>query len=85
MNFEFIDPINIEKAYIIHFKFKSTEEFIRKYKRGYKNWFGNRTKWWENENIIKYFKYSKITKEKIKYLEKELKINLDKYYKLIKK
>ena len=85
LNFESIDQINIEKAYIIHFKFKSTEEFIRKYKRGYKNWFGNRTKWWENENIIKYFKYNKITKEKIKYLEKELKINLDKYYKLIKK
>ena len=39
INFEYIYPINIEKAYIIHFKYKSTEEFINKYKRGYSNWF----------------------------------------------
>ena len=84
INFEFIKSINIEKAYIIHFKFKSTEEFIRKYKRGYKKWFGNQTEWWKEQNIIKYFKYNKITKAKIEYLEKELKLNLSKYKKLIK-
>lgn len=28
INFEYINKINIKKAYIIHFKFKSTEEFI---------------------------------------------------------
>ena len=37
MNFELIRKINIEKAYIIHFEFKSTEEFINKIKRGYSN------------------------------------------------
>ena len=35
MNFEYYDPININKAYIIHFKFKSTEEFVNKLKRGH--------------------------------------------------
>ena len=84
INFEYINPINIDKAFIIHFKFKSTEEFIRKYKRGYKNWFGNHTEWWKNQNIIKYFKYNKITLEKIKFLERELKLNLTKYKKFIK-
>ena len=42
MNFESIDKINTDKAYLIHFRFKSTEEFINKYKRGYNNWHGNR-------------------------------------------
>ena len=35
MNFERIYPININKAYIIHFKYKSTEELVNKLKRGY--------------------------------------------------
>lgn len=43
LNFETIDKININKAYLIHFKYKSTEEFINKYKRGYSNWYGNKT------------------------------------------
>ena len=43
LNFESIIPINIEKAYIIHYDFKSTEEFINKYNRGYNNWFKEKT------------------------------------------
>ena len=37
MNFESLEPININRAYIIHFQFKSTEEFVNKFKRGYNN------------------------------------------------
>ena len=41
---ESIIPISIKDAYIIHFRYKSTEEFISKYKRGYSNWFGDKLK-----------------------------------------
>ena len=59
---EYITDIDVKEAYIIHFRFKSTEEFINKYKRGY-----------GSISVIKnlseeYFKYNKITKEKIFYL-----------------
>ena len=69
--------VNIEKAYIIHFKFKSTEEFINKFKRGYRNWFSRH---FIKKRIKEYFKYNEITHEKIKYLERELGLNLT-YYK----
>ena len=68
--------INYDKAYIIHFKYKSTEEYIKKYKRGYSNWF--------DENFLpmrieEYFKDNKVTLEKILYFEKELNLNLSRY------
>ena len=87
INFESILPINAEKAYIIHYKYKSTEEFINKYKRGYSNFFKDRFKNWQNLNnkIEEYFRDNEITKEKIDYLQKELKLNLEKYKKRIKK
>lgn len=75
LNFEKIKPANIKKSYIIHFLYKSTEEYINKFKRGYSNWFYNDLNRW----VFNYFKINKITKEKIKYFEKELKINLSKY------
>jgi hypothetical protein len=76
LNIELINNINIEKAYIIHFKFKSTEEYVNKIKRGYHGW----TKSYIYQTRIKsYFESNKITKEKIKYFEKELKINLSNY------
>jgi hypothetical protein len=76
LNIELINNINIEKAYIIHFKFKSTEEYVKKIKRGYHGW----TKSYIYHTRIKsYFKSNKITEEKIKYFEKELKINLSNY------
>ena len=74
-NFYFSD-INIDKAYILHFKFKSTEEFINKYKRGYNNWWGKK---FLNNRIHEYFKYNELSLSKIKYMEKELKKNLSKY------
>ena len=82
INFEYIKEININKAYIIHFKYKSTEEYINKYKRGYSNWIDSASLF---SKITEYLKDNKITKEKIDYFEKELKLNLTKYRKYIKK
>ena len=80
INFEFLSDINIKYAYIIHYRFKSTEEFINKYKRGY----GLKS---VLINLLDdYFKYNIITSEKLSYLEKNLNINLTKYkimYKIV--
>ena len=79
INFELLKPINTNKAYIIHYRYKSTEEFINKYKRGYSNWFGNRIGSFLENCIKDYFHDNEITLEKINYMEKELKIDLYKY------
>ena len=79
INFESINKINIRKAYIIHYKYKSTEEYINKCKRGYGNWFGSKLKDVIDYKIKEYFEDNIITKEKIDFFEKELKINLTKY------
>ena len=79
MNFESIDEINIKKAYLIHFRFKSTEEFINKYKRGYSNWHGNEIGKILKLRLKEYFQQNGITLEKIELIEKELKLNLTKY------
>ena len=88
MNFELIRKINIEKAYIIHFEFKSTEEFINKIKRGYSNWHGNEIEKVFLKKILFYLKINGASTEKIKFLERELDLNLSKYftsdYKIIK-
>jgi hypothetical protein len=78
IDYEFITNINIQNAFIIHFKYKSTEEYVNKIKRGYhcltKNYI-LKTK------IKDYFQDNEITKEKIEYLEKELNISLKNYKK----
>lgn len=79
MNFESINEINIKKAYIIHFRFKSTEEFINKYKRGYSNWHGNETSKILKSRLNDYFEQNGINLEKINLIEKELKLNLSIY------
>ena len=81
INFERIKPININKAYIIHFRFKSTEEFIIKMKRGYSNWLKNKLGKTIRENIYTFLKVNKPTKEKLNLIERELKIDLSKYKK----
>lgn len=85
LNFETINKIDITKAYIIHFKYKSTEETIKKIKRGYINWYKKeyipvvfRSK------LFSYLHDNQITKEKLEYLEKELHFNLSKYKKFCK-
>ena len=74
-----VSPINTKKAYIIHFKFKSTEELIRKYKRGYRDWLKNITQKNLDRKIIKYLSMNRITKEKIDYIKKEINFNFSKY------
>lgn len=82
INFESVSKINIKNAFIIHFKYKSTEEYINKYKRGYINFFKKKNiNKVLNTKIVEYFRDNKITKEKINYLEKKLKLNLDKFKK----
>ena len=83
--FQDVFDINVDRAYIIHFKYKSTEEYINKYKRGYRWRIGN------NEfmmmRIREYFEDNNATLEKVEYIEKELNINLSKIktkYKLSK-
>ena len=79
MNFEFINNINTNKSYLIHFRYKSTEELVNKLKRGYFNWSGNKLKKCLSRIIESYFKENRITLEKINFLEKELKYNLSFY------
>ncbi len=82
MNFENIRPINIKLAYIIHFSEKSTEEFVKKVKRGYKNWITTK---FVNDKPKVYFSHNKVTLEKINYIEKELNISLTEYKNKIRK
>ena len=82
LNFQSIMKYNIDKAYIMHFQFKSTEEYVNKFRRGYSNWNWVRPK--VKDWIFNYFKNNDITKEKIEYLEKEFNISLKKYRKIIK-
>ena len=78
IDYEYIKNISIKRAFIIHFKYKSTEEYINKIKRGYHIW----TKSYILKTRIKtYFEDNEMTKEKIRYFEKELKINLSDYIK----
>ena len=77
--------ININKAYIIHFRFKSTEEFVKKCKRGYNYWLKKREKQFLLELLDWYFWVNEITLEKINYIEKELNISLIVYRQRYKK
>ena len=71
--------INTKKAYIIHFRYKSTEEFINKYKRGYRNWFNEGTEKLLIDNLKEYLEINKMTNEKREFIEKELNLNLSNY------
>ena len=68
MNFDYMVPIDIKYAYIIHFKYKSTEEYINKYKRGYSNWLGNRLNEVLFIKIEEYLRDNNVTLEKLNYL-----------------
>lgn len=81
LNFEFMPPTSIKNAYIIHFKYKSTEEYIKKYKRGYHLWKGTKLLEVLNTKIMEYLNDNKITLEKLQYFERELNISLNKYKK----
>ena len=75
LNFQSIMHVNTDRAYFVHFFFKSTEEYINKYKRGYKNWPHLNT-----DGCIKnYFKNNKLTIEKVEMFEKAFNITLDRF------
>jgi len=69
---------NFNKAYIIHFSYKSTEEFINRLKRGYSNWLGKSVYGFIKRKIKRYFLINKPTKERVEYMERELNISLKK-------
>ena len=73
--FQDVFDINIDTAFIIHYKYKSTEEYINKYKRGYKDWPHLKMM----GMIQNYFKNNKLTIEKVEMFENELNITLDRY------
>lgn len=70
------DEYNYDKAYIIHYKYKSTEEFINKLKRDYNKWFDYN---FLSKRIEEYFTDNEPTLEKVEFFEKQLKLNLSKY------
>ena len=78
-----LNPTSYKDAYIIHFRYKSTQEFIIKYKRGYRNWFGNKIKEFLNGRVKEFFQFNRITLEKIQLIEKELNLNLSEYKTLL--
>ena len=75
LNFQSIMHVNTDRAYFVHFFFKSTEEYINKYKRGYKDWPHLKMM----GMIQNYFKNNKLTIEKVEMFENELNITLDRY------
>ena len=69
---------NYEKAIIIHYKYKSTEEFINKLRRDYSKWFDFN---FLQMRIQEYFTDNEINLEKVNYIEKQLKLDLNIYKK----
>lgn len=79
VNIESVGNVNVEKAFLIHHRFKSTEEFIQKYKRGYSNWFGDGLNWFLENNLRLYLTSNNLTMEKINYISSELNLYLLNY------
>ena len=76
MDFEFINSTNFKNAYIIHFKYKSTEEYIKKCKRGYHFWKGEKFLEILKIKLMEYFNDNEVTLQKLEYFERELNISL---------
>ena len=77
-----IYDLDSENYFIDHYYFKSLEEFIQKIKKG-DTYFGH-NKIFIMHRLKRYFIFNKITLKKIKFLEKNLKVNLSKYKKYLK-
>ena len=67
--------------YIRHYCFKSTEEFVNKLNRG--DALVGKGDFKKMIKIRWYFNFNKINSKKIDYIEKNTKINLNKYRKMI--
>ena len=81
LNFQSYDYINVDKAFIIHFRFKTVEEFVIKYKRGYNDWLGEMKEAFLYHHVELFFDLNRLSWKKINYVEKELNLPLPKYKK----
>lgn len=79
INIESVKPINVEKAFIIHYKYKSTEEFVEKINRGYSDWLGDSLEGKISRTIHEYFEQNTLTMEKINLIEKGMKRSMLSY------
>ena len=79
INIEINRNQTFSKAFLIHFRYKTTEEFIKKYKRGYSTWFGNYLDTFLSNNVRVFFEINRLSLEKINLVERELNISLTKY------
>ena len=68
-------PPKIDVAHIKHYVTKTVEEYIlNKHKRGYTSRFIDHELWVDN-----FFSFNKVTKEKVKFIEKTLNKSFPKY------
>ena len=81
-NRSYMKNTDFENYYIDHYYSKSLEEFVKKINKG-DNYFRKKLSH-RKYKITRFFKFNKITLEKIEYIEKHTGIKLDKYKKRIK-
>ena len=75
--FNVLTPININKGYIIHFRYKTLEEFLNKLRRGWRSSKDkNRNGIYTFLSLFNFFQINSVTKEKINFLYNEIDINL---------
>ena len=82
INRAYMKNTDYENYYIDHYYSKSLEEFVKKVNKG-DGFFGKKLRY-RKHRIKRFFKFNKITLEKIKYIEKHTGIKLDDYKKKIK-
>ena len=74
MNFQHLYPIKINKAYIIHFTYKTAEELMNKLKRIYIRANKTRANFLILFHLINFFNINKMTIEKIKFISNKINI-----------
>lgn len=82
INRAYMNNTDFENYYIDHFYSKSLEEFVKKLNKG-DNFFRKKLSH-RKMRIKRYFKFNKMTLDKIKYIEKHTGIKLDGYKKKLK-
>ena len=79
---KFMKNPDFENFYIDHYYFKSVEEFIEKINKG-DNYFGKKI-FLKKIRIKRFFQYNKITTQKLKFIHKNIGIDLSEFKKKIK-
>ena len=75
-----LKPPRVDSIYLKHYVTKTVEEYIlTKIKRGYTSMYIDKGLWVDN-----FFLYNKVTKEKVKYIEKNLNMSFPKYHYIFK-